>query len=48
MTRRKREVKPLYERVLDWIDGNPRTGWYLFLFTCANLLLNLIDAFDLF
>ncbi len=35
-------------RCLLWIESHPRTGWYVAVMATLNLVLNLIDAFDLF
>jgi hypothetical protein len=45
MARDERNVK---QRLLDWIESHPRTGWYIAVIATANFILNLIDAFDLF
>lgn len=36
------------QRVLDWLECHPYTGWYIALLATLNFFLNLIDAFDLF
>lgn len=47
MTDERPNVK-LWTRALHWIDCHPRTGWYLVTVATLNLLLNFVDAFDLF
>jgi hypothetical protein len=36
------------ERCLWWLEAHPRTGWYIAIMATVNVILNLIDAFDLF
>jgi hypothetical protein len=36
------------EGFFDYIESHPRTGWYIAAIATLNLLLNLVDAFDLF
>ena len=46
MTRNDREVKPpLWQRALGWIDGHPRSGWYIAVVVTANFTLHLLQAF---
>lgn len=32
----------------EWIEAHPRTGWYIAVFGAINVILNFLDAFDLF
>lgn len=44
MARIDREVKSgRWRQFLDWIDGHPRSGWYVAAIVTANFVLQLID-----
>lgn len=45
MAPHERNVK---QRVFDWIERNPHTGWYIAVVATVNLILNFIDAFNFF
>lgn len=36
------------DKFLDYIEAHPRLGWYIAAMATLNVLLNLVDAFDLF
>jgi hypothetical protein len=36
------------EKCLAYVEANPRLGWYIAVLATLNVILNLIDAFDLF
>lgn len=31
--------------ILDWIDGHPRTGWYLVFLTTINFIIEVLTLF---
>lgn len=46
--RMARETANVKQRVLDWLCDHPYTGWYIAVIATLNLILNFIDAFNIF